>query len=306
MKAIVYDRFGGPEVLDYREVPDPKLSQNSVLIRVKAAALNPADIVLQAGLGESHTSAWFPVIPGWDVAGVVDSVGPGVKEFAPGDEVISYIREEILHHGGYAEMVAVPVHAVVRKPVKASWEESAGLPLAGLTAYRAIVQTLAVTPQDVVLIHGASGGVGLLAAQLARNAAARVIGTASMSNHNLLRTLGVEPVEYGEGLVGRIRQIVPEGVTAVLDCVGHGTLRATATANRADARVCSVADAGPEIVTVFARQDPDVLRRLAQIMDDGKLRVIVAQTYPLREAANAQRALARRHSGGKVVLVPPG
>jgi len=304
MKAIVYDRYGGPDVLDYREVPDPKLSQNSVLIRVRAAALNPADIALQAGLGDAHMPAWFPVIPGWDVAGVIETVGPGVKEFSPGDEVISYVREEILHHGGYAELIAVPVYVVVRKPASASWEESAGLPLAGLTAYRAIVQTLAVTPQDVVLIHGASGGVGSLAAQLARNAGARVIGTAAVSNHDVLRTFGVEPVEYGEGLVERVRHIVPEGVTAVFDCVGRGTLSATAAVNRAGARVCSVADAGPGIVTVFARQDPVILTRLAQLMDEGKIHVIVAQVFPLHDAANAQRALSSRRRAGKIVLVP--
>jgi len=141
MKAVVYRHYGGPEVLEYTDVPDPKLSQNSVLVRVRAAALNPADHMLQAGLGDSHTDAWFPVIPGWDVAGVVEQVGAGVSEFAPGDEVIGYIRQEILHHGAYAELVSAPVEALARKPRTASWPEAAGLPLAGLTAYRAIVET---------------------------------------------------------------------------------------------------------------------------------------------------------------------
>ena len=104
MKAVVYRRYGGPEVLEYTGVPDPKVAQNSVLVRVRAAALNPADHLLQAGLGESHTDAWFPVIPGWDVSGVVERVGAGVSEFAPGDEVIGYIRQDILHHGAYAEL----------------------------------------------------------------------------------------------------------------------------------------------------------------------------------------------------------
>src|ERR1700733_5567617 len=128
MKAIVYRRYGGPEVLEYIDVPDPKLSQNSVLVRVRAAALNPADHMLQAGLGESHTDAWFPVIPGWDVAGVVEQVGAGVSEFAPGDEVTGYIRQEILHHGAYAELVSASVEALARKPRTASWPEAAGLP----------------------------------------------------------------------------------------------------------------------------------------------------------------------------------
>ena len=184
MKAVVYRRFGGPEVLEYTDVPNPKLAQNSVLVRVRAAALNPADHQLQAGLGVSHTDAWFPVIPGWDVAGVVKRVGAGVSEFAPGDEVIGYIHQDILHNGAYAELVSAPVETLVRKPRTASWPEAAGLPLAGLTAYRAIVQTLNVEPGETVLIHGAAGGVGVLAAQLALARASRVIGAASMGHHD--------------------------------------------------------------------------------------------------------------------------
>lgn len=121
MKAVVYDRYGGPEVLEYRDVADPKLAQNSVLIRVRAAAVNPADIALRAGLGEAHTAAWFPVIPGWDVAGVIEAKGPGVAEFEIGDEVLAYMREEILHYGAYAELTAVPAQLVVKKPHRASW-----------------------------------------------------------------------------------------------------------------------------------------------------------------------------------------
>src|ERR1700688_2217717 len=176
MKAVVYRRYGGPEVLEYTDLPDPKVSQNSVLVRVRAAALNPADHMLQAGLGASHTDAWIPVIPGSDVAGVVEQVGTGVSEFAPGDEVIGFIRQEILDHGAYAELVSAPVATLARKPRTASWPEAAGLPLAGLTAYLAIVHTLNVEPGETVLIHGAAGGVGVLAAQLALARASRVIG----------------------------------------------------------------------------------------------------------------------------------
>jgi NADPH:quinone reductase-like Zn-dependent oxidoreductase len=114
MKSIIYRRYGGPEVLELADVPDPKLAQNSVLIRVKAAALNPADLALQAGLGASIMDAWFPVIPGWDVAGIVERVGAGVTEFTAGDEVIGFVREEILHHGTYAEKISVPASTLVR------------------------------------------------------------------------------------------------------------------------------------------------------------------------------------------------
>jgi NADPH:quinone reductase-like Zn-dependent oxidoreductase len=303
MKAVVYRRFGGPEVLEYTDVPDPKLSQTSVLVRIRAAALNPADHMLQAGLGECHTDAWFPVIPGWDVAGVVVAVGAGVSEFAPGDEVIGYIRQEILHRGAYAELVSAPVETLARKPRTASWSEAAGLPLAGLTAYRAIVQTLDVAPGETLLIHGAAGGVGAVAAQLAVARQARVIGAASEGHHEFLRSIGVHPVAHGDGLAGRVRVLAPDGVDAVLDCVGKGVLHATAEVAASLTRVCSIADGGPGITTVFARSDATILTRLAEMVDAGGLRVPIAATYPLAQAAAAQAALQQSHPPGKIILV---
>jgi NADPH:quinone reductase-like Zn-dependent oxidoreductase len=209
MKAIIYRQYGGPEVLEYAEVPAPKLSQNGVLIRVKAAALNPADHMLQAGLGDSIMDAWFPVIPGWDVAGVVERVGAGVTEFAEGDEVIGFVREEILHHGTYAEYASVPASSLVRKPRNANWAQAAGLPLAGLTAYQSVVHALKLTKSEAILIHGGSGGVGSLAAQIAVQLGARVIGSGSAASHSYLRSIGAEPVLYGENLVRDVRAIVP-------------------------------------------------------------------------------------------------
>jgi NADPH:quinone reductase-like Zn-dependent oxidoreductase len=303
MKAVVYRHYGGPEVLEYTDVPDPKLSQNSVLVRVRAAALNPADHMLQAGLGDSHTDAWFPVIPGWDVAGVVEQVGAGVSEFAPGDEVIGYIRQEILHHGAYAELVSAPVEALARKPRTASWPEAAGLPLAGLTAYRAIVETLKVEPGETVLIHGAAGGVGAVAAQLALAGDAHVIGVASSGHHDFLRSLGVVPIEPGEGVAGRVRALAPDGVDAVMYCVGRGVPQATADVGSSRVRACSIADGGPGITTVFARSDAAILTRLAEMVDAGGLRVPIAATYPLAQAAAAQAAMRKRHPPGKIVLV---
>jgi NADPH:quinone reductase-like Zn-dependent oxidoreductase len=303
MKAVVYRRYGGPEVLEYIDVPDPKLSQNGVLVRVRAAALNPADHLLQAGLGESHTDAWFPVIPGWDVAGVVERVGPGVSEFAPGDEVIGYIRQEILHHGAYAELVSAPVETLVRKPRTASWPEAAGLPLVGLTAYRTIIQTLKVDAGDTVLIHGAAGGVGAVAAQLALAQNARVIGAASVGDGAFLRSIGVLPVAYGDGLADRVRALAPDGLDAVLDCVGNGVLHATSDLGSARMRACSIADGGPGITTVFARLDGTILTRLVEMVDAGTLRVPIAATYPLAQAAAAQAALKLPHPPGKLVLV---
>jgi len=303
MKAVIYRRYGGPEVLELADVPDPKLAQNSVLIRVKAAALNPADLALQAGLGDSIMDAWFPVIPGWDVAGIVERVGAGVIEVAAGDEVISFVREEILHHGTYAEKVSAPASTLVRKPRNSTWAQAAGLPLAGLTAYQAIVHTLKLMKGETVLIHGASGGVGSLAAQVAVSHGARVIGSGSTGSHKYLRSIAVEPVPYGDDLVRNVCAILSDGVDAILDCVGRGVLALSPQLGRAGYRSCSIADSAAGVTTVFARMNQADLLRLVELVEAGNLTVEVAATYPLEDAASAQLAL--RNGGkkpGKIVL----
>ncbi len=303
MKAMIYRQYGGPEVLELAEVPEPKLSQTNILIRVKTAALNPADLALQAGFGDSIMDAWFPVIPGWDVAGVVEQAGAGVTEFAAGEEVIGFVREEILHHGTYAEKIAVPASTLVRKPRNATWAQAAGLPLAGLTAYQAIVHTLKLTGGETVLIHGASGGVGSLAAQIAVQQGARVIGSGSTANHRYLRSIAVEPVFYGDHLARDVRAIVPGGVDAVFDCVGRGVLALNPQLGRAGLRACSIADSAPGVTTVFARMDHADLLRLADLVEAGRLTVPIAATYPLKDAAMAQMALQNGGKGpGKIVL----
>jgi NADPH:quinone reductase-like Zn-dependent oxidoreductase len=303
VKAIIYRRYGGPEILELAEVPDPKLAQNSVLIGVKAAALNPADHVLQAGLGDSIMDAWFPVIPGWDVAGVVEHVGAGVTEFAAGDEVIGFVREEILRHGTYAEKIAVPVSTLVRKPRNATWAQAAGLPLAGLTAYQAIVHTLKLTMGETVLIHGASGGVGSLSAQIAVQQGARVVGSGSVANQGYLRSIAVEPVLYGDLLVRDVHAIVPGGVDAIFDCVGRGVLALNRQLGSVRSRACSIADSAPGVTTVFARMDQADLLRIVELVEAGRLTVPVAATYPLKDAAMAQFALRNGEKGpGKIVL----
>ena len=303
MKAIIYRQYGGPEVLELAEVPAPKLAQNGVLIGLKTAALNPADLALQAGLGDSIMDAWFPVIPGWDVAGVVERIGAGVTEFTAGDEVIGFAREEILHHGTYAERIVVPASTLVRKPRNATWAQAAGLPLAGLTAYQAIVHTLKLTRDETVLIHGASGGVGSLAVQIAAQQGARVIGSGSTANHRYLRSISAEPVLYGDHLVRDVRAIVPDGVDTIFDCVGRGVLALNPQLGRVGLRACSITDSAPGVTAVFARMDQADLLRLVELVEAGRLTVPVAATYPLKDAAVAQLALRNGKKGpGKIVL----
>jgi NADPH:quinone reductase-like Zn-dependent oxidoreductase len=304
MNAIVYRQYGGPEVLELVELPEPKVAQSSLLVRVKAAALNPADIGMQAGVADGIIDAWFPVIPGWDVAGIVEAVGPGVTEFRPGDEVIGFVYEGILRHGTYAERVAADVHYFARKPRNATWAQAAGLPLAGLTAYQSVVRHIKLSKGETLLIHGAGGSVGSLAAQVAVSLGARVIGSASLADAPYLESLGVEPVLYGEGVVERVLALTPAGVDAVFDSAGRGVLGSTAAFHGEGVRVFSIADGGPGVTTIYARPDQADLISLVDLVEAERLVVRVAATYPLASAAAAQKALQQGRLSGKIILEP--
>ncbi|MEV7414982.1 NADP-dependent oxidoreductase [Streptomyces sp. NPDC089919] len=306
MKAITYGTYGSPDVLEYRtDVPMPKLGADAVLIRVKAASVNPVDWKIQAGYLDSAMDTVFPVIPGWDVAGVVEQAGAGVTEFKAGDEVIGYVREDFVSRGTFAEYVAAPVRTLAHKPAALSFEQASGLPLAGLTAYQALTRHLEVRPGQTVLIHAAAGGVGSLAVQIARTLGVRVIGTASARNHDHLRALGAEPVEYGDGLADRVKALAPEGVDAVLDLVGGEALKVSPDLLAPGGRLASIADGavlGLGGTFVFVRPDTADLARLAELADRGELTVDVAATFPLEQTADAQRLNMQGHTRGKIVV----
>ncbi|WP_405758169.1 NADP-dependent oxidoreductase [Streptomyces sp. NBC_01420] len=305
MKAISYSRFGDESVLEYGERPDPKVGPDTVLVKVRAAAVNPVDRATREGKLDSILDTVFPVIPGWDVSGVVVQPGVAVDEFAVGDEVIGYVREDFLSRGTFAEYVAAPVRTLARKPLRLSFEEAAGLPLAGLTAYQVLHRTLRVQEGDTVLVHAAAGGVGSLAVQLARHAGCRVIGTASERNHDHLRTLGAEPVAYGDGLADRLRALAPDGSDAAFDTVGGDALRASAETLAPDGRLASIVDT--EVFSyggryAFVRPDADDLAHLAELAEQGIVTVHVDRVFPLAETAAAQRLNAEGRTRGKIVV----
>lgn len=187
MRAVVYDRYSQDlDALEVREVPEPKLPPSSVLVEVRAAGVNPVDWKVMAGGLDALMPTQFPVIPGWDVAGVVVAVGLDTPEFAVGDEVMAYARKDTVSAGTFAERVAVAISAVARKPASLSWEEAGALPLAGGTALRSI-DALGDLAGRTVLIHGAAGGVGGFAVQIAAARGAKVIATASERNHDYIR-----------------------------------------------------------------------------------------------------------------------
>ncbi|KOV91195.1 NADP-dependent oxidoreductase [Streptomyces sp. NRRL B-3648] len=309
MKGISYRRYGGPEVLEYGELRDPKVGPDQVLVKVRAAAVNPVDWKCREGYLDPLLDAVFPVVPGWDVSGVVVRPGAAVTEFAAGDEVIGYVREDFLSRGTFAEYVAAPVRTLARKPSGLSFEEAAGLPLAGLTAYQVLVKALEVKQGETVLVHAAAGGVGSLAVQIAVHLGARVIGTAGERNHDHVRALGGEPVAYGDGLAERVRALAPEGVEAVFDTVGGDTLKTSANLLAPEGRLASIAD--PEVVAYggrycFVRPDAEDLRHLAHLADQGVVTVHVQQTFPLARAADAHRLSQEGHTRGKIVVTVDG
>lgn len=304
MKAITYAAYG--EQLELTDVGEPKVGPDWVKVQVKATSVNPVDWKIASGGLDGALDTFFPVTPGWDVAGVVEAVGPAVTSLAPGDEVFGYVRKDAVHGGTYAEKVAAPIRTLAKKPANASFAEAAAIPLAGLTAFQALVHALDVAGDDVVLIHGASGGVGSFAVQIARSLGARVIGTASEGNHDYLRDLGAEPVEYGDGLVDRVRAIAPDGVTAVLDLNG-GDLGVSPDllADGSAGRIASIIDPAVKDLGghyVFVHPDAADLDELAELFDDGTLAVQIAETFPLAETQKAWELSQEGHTRGKIVI----
>jgi NADPH:quinone reductase-like Zn-dependent oxidoreductase len=304
MKAIVTDGYDGPDGLRLTDRPDPKVAPDHVLVRVRAAGVNPVDWKVASGGLDAIYETHFPLIPGWDVAGTVEQVGIDASEFAVGDEVMGYLRKDEIGHGTYAELVAAPVRALARKPASLSWEQAAGLPLTGLTAQQTL-NRLGVAGGDTVLVHAAAGGVGSMAVQIAVALGARVIGTASERNHDYLRVLGAEPVVYGDGLAGRVRDLAPEGVDAAVDFVGGGVLETSQQVLKKPDRVLSIVDPGAPAQGaryLFVRPDAAGLTALGDLADAGRLSVHVERTLPLAEAAEAWRLGQEGRTRGKIVL----
>ncbi len=306
MRATYLESFGAPhDVIVVGERPDPLLGPDGVLVEMRAASVNPVDWKIVGGGLQGAFPHHFPLIPGWDVAGVVRAVGPAVTQVAPGDRVLAYDREDHVQNGTYAELTTVPERAVAKIPDGVDDVTAGALPLAGLTALQ-LVEATGVSAGDTVLVHAAAGGVGQFAVQLARLRGATVIGTASERNHEHLQTLGATPVAYGDGLVERVRAIAPAGVDVVLDFVGGEALAATPELLAPDGRVGSIVDAATVTELgghyVFVRGIGTQLQELVDLVAAGDLVVDVAQTFTLDRTADALAASAEGHVRGKIVI----
>jgi NADPH:quinone reductase-like Zn-dependent oxidoreductase len=299
MRAVVFEEFGGPEVLTVQDRPEPHAGPGQVRIRVRAAGVNPFDYKVRRGL----TKAKLPAVPGFEVAGVVDEAGEGA-EFAVGDEVVGWSKG-----GAYAEYALGG--NLAHKPAGLSWEQAVSLPVAGETAQR-VLDELGVKSGETILIHGGAGAVGSVAVQLAVAAGLTVVGTASNANHEYLRTLGAIPVAYGEGLVDRVRAAAPQGVDAVFDTAGKGGLKESIELRGSTDRIITIADyaAAAElgVQTSGGGSAPEQVRAgldsQLQAAAHGTLITRIAGTFTLDDAGAAQALSESGHAHGKIVVVP--
>jgi len=312
--VVIAAGYGGPDVLAVVDDPTPEPGPGDVRIEVRAAGVNPIDYKSYSGAFGTDP-ARLPIRLGAEAAGVVTQAGPGAAgpagPVAVGDEVIAYRAP-----GAYAAELVLPAQAVVPKPGTLDWAQASGLMLTGATAWHALAVT-DVHAGDTVLIHGAAGGVGVMAVQLAVARGARVLATASPARHAFLRDLGATPVAYGPGLAGRVRAAAPDGVSAALDLVGTDeAMEVSLALVPGRARVVTIAafakglEAGIKVIGGAPGADPGTEIRnaarldLARLAAEGKLTVFVTQTFPLTEAAAAHRAIMTGHSTGKIALLP--
>ena len=305
MKAVVIHEYGGPDVLKYEHLPRPEPQADQVLVRVIAAGVNPVDGMIRSGMFADEKRA-FPIILGGDIAGVVEKVGSKVTKFKSGDPVFAYVSLD--NSGGYAQYALVKEGEAAPKPKSLTYVEAAAVPIVALTAWQALIDSAKLSAGQTVLIHGGSGGVGSFAIQIAKARGAKVIATASTANQDLLKELGADvAIDYTKQKF----EDVAKDVDVVLDSVGKDTL----------ARSYGVIKKGGFIVSIVARLDqtelvkhgihgaalsvdPNAqeLAEIGKLIDQGKIKVIVSQTFPLSEAKTAQSQVATGHTRGKIVL----
>jgi NADPH:quinone reductase-like Zn-dependent oxidoreductase len=308
MKAVRFDDYGDVNVLKVEDVPVPDPGPGQVLVRVRAAGINPGEAKIREGLYAARWPATFPSGEGSDLAGVVDRLGSGVTTATPGDEVIGWVDTR----SSQAEYAVVEAGNLTPKPAAVSWEAAGALPIAGFTA-SAAVRAVSLKPGDILVVAGATGGVGSLTVQLATRAGATVIGLASPANHDWLRQHGVIPVSYGDGVADRVREAVPAGrrVDAFIDTYGGDYVEFALNELKVEparidtiVRYDAVQEYGVKADGSGVGASASTLRELAGLIAAGELEVPIAATYPLDQVREAYTRLGAGHILGKIVLIP--
>lgn len=311
MKAIAIEQYGGPEVLRLMELPKPAVLEKDVLIEIHAASVNPVDWKIREGYLKEMLHHRFPLILGWDAAGVVVETGPGVTRFNRGDKVFS--RTDIARNGTYAEYVAVDEKYVALKPANISFEGAAAVPLVGLTAWQALVDYAGMKKGDKVLIHAGSGGVGSFAIQLAKSRGCHVATTCSTTHVDFVKTLGADQVvDYTKGDFS----LQIHDYDIVFDTIGGETYRKSFKVLRQQQGVIvSILEQpdhelaeknGVRAGYLFMHPDGNQLAEIAELLESGEIKPVVGRILHLEEARSAQMMSQSRHVRGKIVLQVKG
>lgn len=313
MRAMVIDEFGGPEKLHEADLPTPRPGPGEVLIKLVCTSVNPVEWKIREGKLHHAFPHHFPLIPGWDAAGVIAGLGQGAAGFQPGDQVYAYCRKPEIQWGCYAEFVTMAADAVAPMPSTLSFAEAATLPLTGLTAWQSLFDAARLMPGHKLLVHAGAGGVGGMAIQLAKNAGAQVATTARTVNHDYVRSLGADlAIDYtAEDLGQAIRTWAPDGLDIVFDTIGGDAQKAAYPLLRRGGTLVSIIEtprqdeADPyEVRTAYVFVSPNggQLREMAKLAEEGKIRPPAIEEMPLEKAAEAQRLSQGHHVRGKIVL----
>jgi NADPH:quinone reductase len=304
-RAVRFDQYGGREVLYVADIEMPTPGPGEVIVEVRAAGINPGEAAIRSGAMHEMFPATFPSGEGSDLAGVVTAVGKGVTAFSVGDEVLGFS----FNRSSHATHTAVPVDQLIRKPSQLNWEVAGSLYVVAATAYAAV---RAVAPQagETVAVSAAAGGVGSLAVQLLVLRRARVLGIAGPDNADWLRAHGVIPITYGDGLADRLRDAAPDGIDAFIDLFGPEYVQLAADLGVAPDRIDTIisfqkaGEIGAKTEGSVDASTPEVLAEMANLIVTGAIDFEIADTYPIDRVADAYEQLEKRHTRGKIVLLP--
>jgi NADPH:quinone reductase len=304
-RAVRFDQYGGREVLYVADIEMPTPGPGEVIVEVRAAGINPGEAAIRSGAMHEMFPATFPSGEGSDLAGVVTAVGKGVTAFSVGDEVLGFS----FNRSSHATHTVVPVDQLIRKPSQLSWEVAGSLYVVAATAYAAV---RAVAPQagETVAVSAAAGGVGSLAVQLLVLRRARVLGIAGPDNADWLRAHGVIPITYGDGLADRLRDAAPDGIDAFIDLFGPEYVQLAADLGVAPDRIDTIisfqkaGEIGAKTEGSVDASTPEVLAEMANLIVTGAIDFEIADTYPIDRVADAYEQLEKRHTRGKIVLLP--
>ncbi len=304
MKAIVAHEYGEPEVLKYEDTPRPEPKENELLVRVIACGVNPADPLVISGRLAKEFGTHLPLIPGYDVAGMVEKTGTRVTKFKAGDAVYGYA----LFGGGWAEYAVLAENEAAIKPKNTTFSDAAAVPLAALTAWQALLDVAKLSAGQTVLIHGGSGGVGSFAVQIAKARGAKVIATASTANQDLLKQLGADvAIDYTKTKF----EDVAKDVDIVLDPVGRDTLARSYAVVKKGGLIATLVEQASQAqldkygirgAPIFGKPDGNELAEITKLIEAGKIKPIVSQTFPLTDAVKATQQAETHHTRGKLVI----